>query len=83
MAVFLERAGHWPLAFVPPDATGEVFEDVSTDHWAADWIEQLHADEITTGCSADPFNYCPDRVVTRAEMAVFLVRTFDLPLWID
>jgi len=53
------------------------FNDVPVTQWAAAWIKQLAAEGITTGCSGG--NYCPDNNVTRAEMAVFLVRTFNLP----
>jgi len=54
------------------------FNDISTEYWAAAWIKQLAAEDITTGCGNG--NYCPEDPVTRAQMAVFLVRTFDL-LW--
>jgi hypothetical protein len=70
MAVFLIRASHG-TAFTPPPATGR-FQDVPTSYWAADSIEQLAADRITTGCSAG--HYCPGDYVSRAEMAAFLVR---------
>jgi hypothetical protein len=56
-----------------------VFEDVPTDHWAAAWIERLAAEGITAGCSTSPLLYCPATPVTRDQMAVFLVRTFNLP----
>ncbi|PKN93180.1 MAG: hypothetical protein CVU44_12185, partial [Chloroflexi bacterium HGW-Chloroflexi-6] len=46
-------------------------------YWAAAWIKQLAAEGITGGCGAG--NYCPDRPVTRAQMAVFLVKAFNLP----
>jgi uncharacterized protein YkwD len=54
-----------------------MFSDVPIGHWAAAWIEQLARDGITGGCGSG--RYCPGSTVTRAEMAVFLVRTFDLP----
>jgi hypothetical protein len=76
MAVFLLRAEHGS-GFTPPPATG-IFDDVPVSHWAAAWIEQLFNEEITSGCSSNPLLYCPDDTVTRAEMAVFLVRTFGL-----
>jgi hypothetical protein len=76
MAVFLLRSKHG-VAYNPPTATGTVFTDVPASHWAAAWIEQLAAEGITGGCGAG--TYCPENQVTRAEMAVFLVRTFDLP----
>ena len=72
MAVFLVRGMHG-AGFVPPVATG-VFSDVPADHWAAAFIEQLYADGITTGCNTAPLRFCPGASVTRAEMAVFLVR---------
>jgi len=75
MAVFLLRAEHGS-AYTPPDATG-VFTDVPTGYWAAAWIEQLAVEGITAGCGGG--NYCPSTVVNRAQMAVFLVRTFSLP----
>ncbi|MCP4307082.1 MAG: hypothetical protein GY788_19870 [bacterium] len=43
------------------------------------YIEAIAAAGITTGCNP-PFNseYCPNRVVTRGQMAAFLVRALDL-----
>ena len=39
------------------------------------WIEQLALEGITGGCSlTSPPQYCPDAGVTRAQMAVFLLR---------
>ena len=76
MAIFIER-GMNGSAFTPLPASGTVFGDVAASYWAAAWIKQLAAEGITGGCGAG--NYCPDRPVTRAQMAVFLVKTFDLP----
>jgi hypothetical protein len=75
MAVFLLRSEHG-AAYTPPAATGD-FSDVPLSYWAAPWIEQLAAEGITSGCGTGI--YCPDSPVTRAQMAVFLVRTFNLP----
>lgn len=75
MAIFLLRAKHG-ASYTPPSATG-VFPDVATTYWAASWIEQLYAEGITGGCGGG--NYCPNNPVTRAQMAIFLVRTFGLP----
>ena len=72
MAVFLLRAEHGK-GYIPPAATG-IFGDVPTTYWAADWIEQLYAEGITSGCSASPLLYCPTTTVTRDQMAVFLLR---------
>ena len=41
--------------------------------FAADWIEELASLGVTGGCGSG--NYCPDAPVTRAQMAVFLLKT--------
>ncbi len=75
MAIFLLKAKHG-LSYSPPNASG-VFSDVPVGYWADKWIEQLAVEGITGGCSIG--HYCPDSSVTRAQMAVFLVKTFNLP----
>ncbi len=72
MAVFLLKAKHG-AAHVPPPATGGVFGDVAAGDFAADWIEELASTGITGGCGNG--NYCPGALVTRAQMAVFLLKT--------
>ena len=68
MATFLTRA----LGLeTPPQPAG--FADVDLDGVHAPSIEALHAAGITTGCG-DGTNFCPDRAVTRAQMAAFLHR---------
>ena len=59
-------------AYVPPAATGTVFSDVSTSTFGAAWIEQFAAEGITSGCGGG--RYCPDDLVTRAQMAIFLLK---------
>jgi len=75
MAVFLLKAKHGS-SYTPPSATG-VFSDVPMGYWADRWIEQLSVEGVTSGCGVGI--YCPDSDVTRAQMAVFLVKTFNLP----
>ena len=58
--------------FRPPAAKGNVFLDVDAQDFAASFIEQLFLDGITAGCGSN--NYCPGTAVTRAQMAVFLLR---------
>jgi hypothetical protein len=74
MAVFLLRSMHG-ASYSPPAASG-IFDDVPTSYWAASWIEQLYNEGITSGCGGG--NFCPNASVTRAQMAVFLARAFDL-----
>jgi Domain of unknown function DUF11/Subtilase family/S-layer homology domain len=72
MAVFLLKAKNG-ADHVPPAATGTVFADVPQGSFAADWIEELAGLGVTGGCGGN--NYCPDAPVTRAQMAVFLLKT--------
>ncbi len=78
MAVFLLKAEHGS-GYTPPTSTG-VFQDVATNHWAASWVERLAAEGITGGCSTSPKLYCPAIPVSRDQMAVFLDKTFGIPL---
>ena len=79
MAIWLERGIHG-AGYTPPAASG-IFSDVPTSYCLAPWIEQLYADHITAGCSTSPLEYCPFRPLTRAEMAVFLLRAKHGPTW--
>ena len=58
-----------------PDRAGGVFTDTArlTDG-AVRAVEGIAAAEVTTGCATGPRRYCPDRTVTRAQMASFLAR---------
>ncbi len=78
MAVFLLRAKYGALYLPPPVGGSTGFADVPTSYWAAAWIKQLAAEGITTGCGGG--NFCPSTPVSRDQMAVFLQRTFNLPL---
>jgi len=74
MAVFLLKAEHGP-SYTPPPCSGD-FPDVPCPSQFANWIEQLAAEGITGGCGNG--NYCPLNPNTRGQMAVFIVKTFDL-----
>jgi hypothetical protein len=76
MAAFLLRA-KYGAGFTPPVVTESQFIDVPLTHWAVNWVAKLAADGITTGVTPTQFN--PEGFVTRAQMAAFLVRTFELP----
>ena len=69
MAVFLLKVEHG-TGYTPPGCTG-VFPDVPCSSPFAPWIEQLFAEGITAGCAG---GFCPDLPVSRAQMAVFLLK---------
>lgn len=76
MAVFLLRGAHGSSYAPPAVGSSTGFSDVPTTHWAAAWIKQLAAEGVTSGCGGG--KYCPNSLVTRAEMAVFIVKVFNL-----
>ena len=51
------------------------FSDVSPDVWSCRYIKRLSELNITGGCGGG--NYCPQGLVTREQMAVFIVRALE------
>ncbi len=62
----------------PPPIEASRFADVDASQWWAPYVERLADLLITKGCSLEPARFCPTETVTRAQMASFLVRAFDL-----
>jgi len=77
MAVFLLKAAY-DSTYVPPACSNAFFDDVPCDSPFATWIYDLASRGITGGCTN--VTYCPGDPVLRQQMAVFLVKTFSLPL---
>jgi len=71
MAAFLARGLGLPVGGVA------VFSDVAGSQFASE-IAAIAAAGITRGCDASGDRYCPDDVVTRAQMASFLARGLGL-----
>ncbi len=74
IAVFLMKAKHG-LCYVPPPCTTQIFTDVPCSSGFAPWINELVAEQITSGCGAS--TYCPTDPVKRQQMAVLLLKTFE------
>jgi hypothetical protein len=74
MAVFLLRA-KYGSGYTPPAAT-HTFADlpVAGKEWQEAWVDQFYLEGITSGCGTGPLIYCPENPVTRAAMAVFVLR---------
>lgn len=72
MAVLLSRA------FALGSTDSSQFADVDEQEWFAGAVVALRAAGITQGCAADRF--CPQDLVTREQMAIFLSRVMKLNL---
>lgn len=72
MAVFLLRSQEGG-SYTPPACVSPVFGDVPCSHAFAAWINEISARGVTSGCGGG--NYCPQNPVSRAQMAVLLLRT--------
>jgi len=75
LAVLLLKGEHGG-AFRPSAATG-MFHDAPVTDTYAGWIEELARENVTSGCGTKIF--CPLKLTSRAEMAIFLNRAFHLP----
>lgn len=72
--------------FNPPTPPSQHFTDVSPLNCTQpcfpnqyyNFIDRMWVLGITSGCVASPPQYCPADSVTRGQMAVFLVRAFNL-----
>lgn len=58
-----------------PAAPAQVFDDVPLTSPSVDYINLMRSLGITDGCATAPLRFCPTDPVTRAQMAVFLVRS--------
>ena len=75
MAVWLVRI----LDGSDPGVGSSRFVDVDESQWWAPYVERLADLGVTAGCATEPARFCPYETVTRARMASFLVKAFDLP----
>ena len=64
------------MAYSPPAATGNVFDDVAASDFGAEWIEDLYNQGFTDGC--DPTNFCPSATVNMTGFAKMVTKTFGL-----
>jgi photosystem II stability/assembly factor-like uncharacterized protein len=64
--------------FNPPTPSSQRFNDVPPQNVFYNFIDRLAVLQITLGCTPDHLMYCPNNSVTRAQMAAFLVRAFNL-----
>ena len=55
---------------------------VAGKEWMEPWVVAFYNAGITTGCGANPLRYCPENPVTRAAMAVFVLRAIEGPSYV-
>jgi hypothetical protein len=65
----------------PPSPSGGLlqfhvtsFQDAPGDFWAWRYIEGLYKAGVTAGCNGAPRQFCPASIVSRDQMAVFLLK---------
>ncbi|MGH9381859.1 MAG: FG-GAP-like repeat-containing protein [Thermoanaerobaculia bacterium] len=76
MPVFVLKALEGPDYLPPACEEGDaVFTDVPFDDPFCPWIEELANRGVVAGCGSGA--YCPASPVTRDQMAVFLLKTFE------
>ncbi len=70
MAVFIARALYGGDEF--PYRAAPYFNDVPPSHILFKWVQKLRETGVIGECS--PGNFCPDELVTRGQIAAFLIR---------
>lgn len=71
--------GRYDNTYALPSCQG-ILADVDCETTPnADWIEALYNEGITAGCGTSPLCYCPDAIVTRRQMAIFLLKAREAP----
>ncbi|HEY0515455.1 MAG TPA: S-layer homology domain-containing protein [Thermoanaerobaculia bacterium] len=73
MSVFLMVARGLPALPCPPSS----FTDVAAASPFCGWVKQIAAQGITAGCGGG--NFCPESLVLRGQMSVFLSTAFGIP----
>ena len=73
------EAAHWFVNALDlsPEATVS-FDDAGVDMGYGPVVSALFQRGVTVGCTPVPLRYCPEKPTTRAQMASFLARAFDL-----
>jgi S-layer homology domain len=79
MAIYLLKSKEGST-YVPPACTTATFADMPCSDPLAPWVEELVRRGVTAGCGNG--NYCPGNQVTRAQMAVFLIKTLEGPSYV-
>jgi hypothetical protein len=78
MAMFMVRARLMLHGASFSTATTPYFADVPTNvegnGMPFPFIQRSYEEHVTNGCASNPLSYCPDDLVTRGEMASFIMR---------
>jgi hypothetical protein len=78
MAMFMVRARLMLYGASFTSSATPYFADVPTNvegnGMPFPFIQRAYEEAVTHGCASDPLVYCPDEVVTRGEMASFIMR---------
>ncbi len=78
MAIFMVRARLESHGVAFPTATVPYFADVPTNVQPNGvpfpYIQRSYEENITAGCGTNPLIYCPNELVTRGQMASFIMR---------
>ena len=73
-----DRCGGIPLLDrYPHYGAATPFNDVPANDQFAPWIEYLYNQGVTAGCGGG--NFCPTANISNGQMAVFLVKAFNVP----
>jgi hypothetical protein len=72
-AVFMLR-GNFGSSYVPVTPTHCFADNWVNSSWGEGWAESMYLEGLPAGCASSPWKFCPDDVLTNAQLAVFGLR---------
>jgi len=72
-AVFMLR-GNFGSGYVPVTPIHFFKDNWSRLRWAEGWAESMYLEGLTAGCKPSPLQFCPNDILTNAQIAVFGLR---------
>lgn len=75
-AALIIRSIYWNDSFPEPPPSN--FQDVPVWHPFYRFVNKVRELGITAGCTVNPDNFCPDTIITNAQLAVFAVRAWQI-----
>jgi hypothetical protein len=72
-AVFMLR-GNFGSSYVPVTPTHFFKDNWKNSPWGEGWAESMYLENLTAGCSSSPLKFCPDDILSKAQLAVFSLR---------
>jgi hypothetical protein len=66
--------GNFGSSYVPVTPTHIFADNWKISPWGEGWAESMYIEGLTAGCAPSPLKFCPEDILTYAQLAVFGLR---------